>query len=214
MLLPAWWIKMNTYNLAYVCPSVISRYCIETAARITVLMLPPLILILLEQNWPISKNDGTLKLFPTMESCIHHVPKKGDTKLMVATLLILNRFSKFFTTRFSSKFAAKHRKVKRYYHSTQWSNLPIFVTYDRPLSCTDSWLHRRVFIEVSACDMPCQFSRQRGSGPVNHHHHHHHHHHLFRSGNVAHTHAYTHTHNIQHMIIKENKTYKTPVDKI
>jgi len=82
----------------------------------------------------------------------------------------------------------------------------------RPLSCTDRWLHRRVFIEVSACDMPCQFSRQRGSGPVNHHHHHHHH--LFRSGNVAHTHTYTHTHNIQHMIIKENKTCKTPVDKI
>ena len=27
---------------------------------------------------------------------LHHVPKKGDTKLMAVTLSFLNRFSKFF----------------------------------------------------------------------------------------------------------------------
>ena len=34
--------------------------------------------------------------------------KTGDTKLIAVTVLILNQFSKFFTVRFSSKFAAKH----------------------------------------------------------------------------------------------------------
>jgi len=34
--------------------------------------------------------------------------KQGDTKLVAVTLLILNRFSKFFTVRFSGKFAGKY----------------------------------------------------------------------------------------------------------
>jgi len=39
---------------------------------------------------------------------IHRVPKKKDTKLMAVTLLIINRFLKFFTDRLSSKVAAKY----------------------------------------------------------------------------------------------------------
>ena len=42
---------------------------------------------------------------------IHRVPKKGDTKLMVVTLLTLKfstNFQTFFTVWFSSKFAAKY----------------------------------------------------------------------------------------------------------
>jgi len=40
---------------------------------------------------------------------LHRIPekKKGDTKLMAVTLLILVRFSKFFTVRVSYKLAAK-----------------------------------------------------------------------------------------------------------
>jgi len=38
---------------------------------------------------------------------IHLVPKKGDSKLMAVILLIISRFSDFFTVKFSSKFAAK-----------------------------------------------------------------------------------------------------------
>ena len=38
---------------------------------------------------------------------IHRVPKKKDTKLMAVTLFV-NRVSKFFTDRLSSKLAAKY----------------------------------------------------------------------------------------------------------
>ena len=39
---------------------------------------------------------------------IHLVPKKGDSKLMAVILLIISRFSDFFTVKFSSKFAAQY----------------------------------------------------------------------------------------------------------
>jgi len=52
--------------------------------------------------------------------------KKGYTKLMAVTLLILSRFLKFFTVRFSSKFSAKyllkmppHLIMRRY--TTLWN---------------------------------------------------------------------------------------------
>ena len=32
-----------------------------------------------------------------LKKLLHGVPKKGDTKLLVVTLLILNQFSKFFS---------------------------------------------------------------------------------------------------------------------